>query len=75
MSEMSKSKIGDCMTRRKEMSLLKAPGNVHDIKHTLPLPGLLKRANTDPLSVYWFVLPEVFGLGTWSRMLLFGGGW
>ena len=63
------------MRQGKKMLLLEAPVNVHDIEHTLPLPALLDHANAKPLNVYWFVLPELFGLGTCSRMLLFGGGW
>lgn len=55
---------------------LEALGTVQNIEHTrFRYPLFQPAQNAKPLNVYWFVLPEVFGLGMCSRMLLFGGGW
>lgn len=64
------------VSRDKEILLLEILGTVQDIEHTRCRYPLFQPAqNPKPLDTYWFVLPELLGLGMWSRMLLFCGGW
>lgn len=49
--------------------LLRVPDTVQDIEHALSLLALSKTPDAKLIHAYWLVLPDVFGFGTWSKML------